>query len=374
MRILIVGPTASYKRVRNRWLSPRAGLMFYCFANRLANGLVRNGHFVMMLNDRDARKQTLDLPMAGAWLANRRLLRIANELQPDLLCLQHCDLISTETVKQIRQTIPHCRVAVVHYDSLFQENSAARFRRFLQLADFGFATTGGETLSRFSDACPVAYIPNPVDFSIDNLRAYALVDKPFDVFCACCTTGRANRWGDIDELRRLQPDLRYALHGRNKSGRISGNAYYEAISRAKVGLNLNTDEGDLYASDRMAQYLGNGLLLATSRASGYEQYFEADEMVFFSDANELAGKLEWALSDDDRWRGMAKKGQARAAAIMSGILVADFIVRMTMGLSVPEGWQFCDQIHCAERLRRAYASMAAAQGNSRAAADQWEAA
>jgi hypothetical protein len=342
--------------------------MFYCFANRLANGFVRNGHFVMMSNDRDARDHTLGLPMAGAWLANHRLLRLAKELQPDLLCLQHCDLISAETVQQIRQTIPRCRVAVVYYDNLFLEKSAERFRGFLEVADFGFATTGGAALSRLADTCPVAFIPNPVDLSIDNLRAYAVADKPVDVFCACGPSGRADRWGLIDELCRLRPNLRYALHGRNKTSRISGNDYYLAIDGAKVGLNLNRQEGDLYASDRMAQYLGNGLLLATSRASGYERCFGDDEMIFFDDAAELGDKLDWALSDDDRWRDMAQKARAKAAEIMAGELVTDFIVRTTMGSPAPEGWQFSDQIYGAPLLGRPHGRTAAGLAAGRSAA------
>jgi Glycosyl transferases group 1 len=344
MRVLLVGPTASSKRVHASWFSPRAGLMFYCFANRLANGFVRNGHLAVTFNDRDARHQALNVRQAAAWLANRRLIKLARDLQPDLLCLHHCDLISNETVRQIRNEIPHCRVAVVYYDTLQEEKSAQRFHKFLEVADFGFATTAGQTLARFSNTAPVAFIPNPIDLSIDNLRAYAVGDKPIDVFCACSTNGAADRWSLIDKLCQLKPEFRYSLHARDKIGRVSGNTYYSLIEQAKAGLNLNAQEGDLYASDRMAQYLGNGLLLATSRASGFEQYFTDDEMVFFDDHLELADRLEWAFSDDDRWRYMAQKARARAVEVMCGQLVTDFIIRMTMGSPAPTGWQFGDHV------------------------------
>jgi Glycosyl transferases group 1 len=350
MRILLVGPTAASKRVHNSWFSPRAGLMFYCFANRLANGFVRNGHFAMTFNDRDSRHPALNVRPAAAWLANRRLLKLARDLQPDLLCLHHCDLISNETVLQIRKEMPRCRVAVVYYDTLHVENSAQRFRKFLEVADFGFATTAGQTLARFSGTAPVAFIPNPIDLSIDNGRAYAVGEKRVDIFCACGTTGSAERWELIDELRRLKPDLRYSLHARNKIGRVSGDAYYALMDQAKAGLNLNTQEGDLYASDRMAQYIGNGLLLATSRASGFDQHFPDNEMIFFGDAAELGDRLEWALGDDDRWRSMAQKARARAADFMSGERVTDFIIRMTMGMPIPAEWQFGDHVFGAPQL------------------------
>ena len=142
--------------------------------------------------------------------------------------------------------------------------------------------------------------------------------KAFDVFCAAGGTGRENRWALIDELRRRSPKLRYALHGRDKKVRLLGDAYYRVIEQSKVGLNLNGHEGGLYASDRMAQYLGNGLLLATSRRSGYQQYFNDDEMIFFEDAAELAGKVEWAIADDRRWRKMAERARAKAVTMMGG--------------------------------------------------------
>jgi glycosyltransferase involved in cell wall biosynthesis len=324
--------------------------MFYCFANRLANGFVRNGHLALTFNDRDSRHQALNIRPAAAWLANRRLVKLARDLQPDLLCLHHCDLISSATVRRIRKEVPRCRIAVVYYDTLHVEKSARRFRRFLEVADFGFATTAGPTLAQFSGTAPVAYIPNPIDLSIDNARAYAVGDKATDVFCACGTDGASERWMLIDELRRLKPDLRYSLHARNKMGRVSGDAYYALIEQAKAGLNLNAQEGDLYASDRMAQYLGNGLLLATARASGFDRYFADDEMIFFDDAAELGEKLEWALGDDERWRGMARKARARATEFMCGERVTDFIMRMTMGQPIPSGGRFSDHVFGAPQL------------------------
>jgi hypothetical protein len=162
--------------------------------------------------------------------------------------------------------VPHCRVAVVFYDQIFSSKEATRLRRFLELADFGFVTTGGPTLAAFADACHVAFIPNPFDTSIDNACAFAVANKSSDVFFACGHGGRADRWGQIDKLRRLHPEFRYSLHGRDKRDPLLGDRYYQAIEQSKIGLSLTREERDLCASDRMAQYLGNGLL-ATSAIS-----------------------------------------------------------------------------------------------------------
>jgi Glycosyl transferases group 1 len=344
-RVLIVGPTLSFKPNYGWWVSSRSGLMFYAFGYRLANGFVRNGCFVLTVSDRDSRNLMFNWRAAGVWHANRQLLHVARELQPDLLLLHHCDLISPETVARVRKAVPRCRVAAVFYDDLSGPREEDRFRGFLTSADFGFATTGGATLAKFADVCPVAFIPNPVDLSMDNTIAYSVSQKTIDVFTAMGGTGEANRWEAIDVLTRLKPNLRYALHGRSNHERLLGDAYYQQISRSKVGLNLSRSEGDLYASDRMAQFLGNGLLLTTDCRSGYDAYFNDEEMIFFSDIEELGDKIEWAVADDTRWRAMAERGRAKALATMEGRLVADFIMRMTFGLGEPDGWQFSSEIY-----------------------------
>lgn len=344
-RVLIVGPTPSFKPSYGPWVSRRSGLMFYCFGYRLANGFVRNGHFVLTMNDRDSRKMMLGSSWVGGWHANRHLLLLADELRPDLLLLHHCDLISPDTILRVKEMLPNCRVAVVYYDDLLHPKSAQRFRRFLTDADFGFATTGGRTLAQFSDGCPVAFIPNAMDLSIDNASAFGTAHKSADVFCAIGINSETNRWDLVDQLTRLKPDLRYALYGRDKKSRLLGDAYYRAIKQSKVGLNLNRCDGDLYASDRMAQYLGNGLLLATPRRSGYETCFNDDEMIFFDDVTELGEKIEWAVGDDQRWRKMAERARSKATRTMGGELVAEFIMRMTFGEGPPKGWQFPNEIY-----------------------------
>jgi hypothetical protein len=343
-RILLVGPTYSFKGSRTPLLTSSASLMFYAVAPRLANGFIRSGHCVLMLNDRDCSKEALGLRAAGGWIADRKLLKMAKDFQPDVLCLQHCDLISAETVRRVREMVPHCRVAVVFYDNIFVPKEKARLRRFLQHADFGFVTTGGQTLAEFADACPVAFIPNPIDVSIDNARAYAESDKAFDVFCACGHSGAADRWTLIDKLRQLRPELRYALFGRDKRNPLLGDGYYRAIEQSKIGLNLSREERDLYGSDRMAQYLGNGILLAASRRSGYQRYFGNDEILFFDHVEELGDKIAWSVADDRRWRAMAQRARAKAAVLMDGSMVADFILRMTLGHAPPPAWPFMDHI------------------------------
>jgi hypothetical protein len=191
----------------------------------------------------------------------------------------------------------------------------------------------------------VAFIPNIVDASVDVAQAFAEQNKTADVFFCGGYSGPANRWGLIDELQRQKPALRYDLYGRNKKNQLPGDTLIQVMKRAKIGLNVNQFEGDLYASDRMAQYIGNGLLLATYRRSGFARCFDESEMIFFDGAADLGEQIERAVSNDAVWRTMAERGYRKARTIMSETKVTDFIVRKTMGLEPPKNWSFTDQIY-----------------------------
>jgi len=336
MRILLVGPGNNKKY---------GGGFFYSFNRRLMNGFIRAGHFVYPFSDRDTADYAMGVRPLGRRLANQRLVEIAQDLQPDLTILLLSYLITPETVAKIKARVRSVKVGAICIDDIGHDNPAGQFRYLLSQADFGFATTGGETLATFRDAAPVAFIPNPVDASIDVARAYEAQSHDHDVFFACHQPERDQRWQQIDALSRLLPaNVRLGLYGRSRERDVKGAAYIAALGASKVGLNLNRRDGDLYASDRMAHFLGNGLALATPRASGYDAVFGEDELAFFDGIEDLAEVIVGLTGDDEAWRGVARAGRRRAMDLMNEVRVAGFVAEMTAGRDVPSDWPFADHI------------------------------
>ncbi|MDX2288692.1 MAG: glycosyltransferase [Hyphomicrobiaceae bacterium] len=332
MRILLVSPGNNQKY---------GGGFFYAFHRRLINGFIRAGHFVYPYSDRDTADYALGVRAIGRRLANRRLIEIAAELKPDLVVLLLSYLIEPETVRRVREVAKGVKVAAICIDDIGHDKPAAQFRFLLQEADVGFATTGGETLARFASLRPVAFIPNPVDTSIDDQRAFAASPVETDIFFACHQPMEDPRWQRVEALRaRLTGrGRRFGLHG-NFATPLTGDRFVAALGRAAIGLNLNRRDGDLYASDRMAQFLGNGLLLATRRASGYDAVFSDDEMLFFDDTDDLAVGIERVLAAGEPWRAMARAGREKALRLMNETVVCRFIVDFAMAGRAPSDWAF----------------------------------
>lgn len=330
MRILLVGPGTNFKF---------GSRFYYSYVRRLLNGFVRNGHFVLQFSDRDHADYALGLRAVGRHMANRRLIEMATSLDPHLVCLVHAELITTETIATLQRLLPDCRVAWVDFDPLTNPRFAERLDRRLDVVDCAFTTCGGALLHRVARGRRAYFIPNPVDTAMDDERAFDSTATDADVFFCCGDAVTATQWSRALALREAAPELCYSFHGTATGRGLWGHAHMVTMARARIGLNLNKHEGGLYASDRMAQYLGNGLLLATDRASGYQAYFSDDEMIFYTGIPELADACRRAARDD-AWRERARRGRDKALAIMSNALVAEFILRTSRGDAPPDAWVF----------------------------------
>lgn len=326
MRIVIAG----------NYSDKKAGANFYATVRKITNGFIRNGHAVMPFSDRDvAREQSrFGVGRAGDGLANSRLVELCRNFRPDLLLLLHADKIRNDTLREIRAQRPGLRIAVVNLDPLFLPENPPRIRRFAEAADITFITTAGERLAEFATPSHrIAFMPNPADRSIEALECFARNDQPFDLICTIGSEkGTPWRGRMMREIEALVPEARYAFYGLAGRPAVYGSGYFDAIADAKMGLNLNrSDEHYLYSSDRLAQYMGNGLLVFVGRSTGYDEIFAEDEMAFYEDMDDLAHKLRHFLTHDAERQAVARKGHAKYHAIFNERIVARFIEEAAWG-------------------------------------------
>lgn len=340
MRVVIAG----------NYNEKRAGANFYATVRKLTNGFVRNGHLVMPFSDRDvAREQgRFGIGRAGTAHVNRRLLELCENFRPDLLVLFHADQIANDAVQGIRQMLPALRVAVVSLDALFLSENVQRIHRLAEVTDVTFITTAGERLREFvTPTHRLAFIPNPADRSIETLEGFARDDQPFDFLCTIGTERTTPERGrTMREIAARVPEARYAFYGLAERPYVYGQAYFEAIGSARMGLNLNrSDDYYLYSSDRFAQYAGNGLLVFISRSTGYDGIFSDDEFVFYRDIDELADRLRYFLKNDGERQRVARNGHARYHALFSERLVARFVEEVTFDRSLSTDYAWPTEIH-----------------------------
>jgi hypothetical protein len=333
MRVLVVGNAGERE----------PGRRYYSVERKLANGFLRNGHSVLFFSDRDvARAGTIfRSSRAGRAAANAKFLQAVHNYAPHAIVVAHASLISTETLAEARSGKTRPRLAQVCVDPLFRAVNGAFLSERAQVTDASFVTTAGAALKRFATASNVsAFIPNPVDPSIEDARNFARDDLPVDVFFAANADG--DRADDVrratPRLMRAEPALTCDFHGFDGAPGLYGAAYFERLAQARMGLNLNSDRAEtarraapeeelyLYSSDRVAQLLGCGLLTLSFRTNRLTELFDDGQEMAFADSPEAMRDAALRFKRDDSTRKkIAEAGWRKAHSAYNERLVAAFI-------------------------------------------------
>ena len=307
---------------------------FYLIPQKLINGFVRAGHNVYVFNDRDyARYSNIFRSRKfGVKQMNTKLLEICRDFMPDLVVLGHCEDVTNQTLDDIRGINKDIKIVYRNVDPLSDAGNTEDIENRAGVVDGIFITTAGDVIKQFEKGRTIVrHMPNPVDLSIETAKAFKN-DCPTDVFFA----GRFLRHAETDHreatLRHLVealPDARFDIYGGGMNDRlIFGHQYIDALGRAKIGLCLNkTYDYYLYASDRIAQYLGNGLLVAIHKDTGFGDVFDGDEMILFESDADLAEQVKWYLSNDDARCKAARKSWEKAHRLYNSQTIAEQIIQ-----------------------------------------------
>lgn len=326
MRILQVG----YGQMR------RFGNLHANSEYKLYHGLIRLNHYVIHYSDRDMASflAPFRLRDLGKSVSNRKLIETADNFQPDMILLWHCDIIKNETLDEIRKLVPDVRIAHQNIDPLFVPRNVNAIHYRTQSCDSIFITTAGKKLDRFrGNRANIYHIPNPCCTSIDCNDNSQKDELPIDLFFCGNSEELSNRAETVNHVEKaLKNDsIDFHAYGYGERPNAWGYAYDTIIASAKMGLNLNRQEGDyLYSSDRIAQLMGNGILAFIDRSSCLDELFGESRAIYYKDKEDLVSKIREYQQDDAARRSIAAEGRRFYHEHFSSEKVADYIVSKTM--------------------------------------------
>src|SRR5215469_162685 len=304
---------------------------FYAVENKLNNGFARLGHDVVSFSDRAAaRSGFLGIRELGRGRANRQLIELCRECRPDLLVLGHASLISTETLKVIRAALSDIRIAHWTCDSLFHTpKNMALLQSLSPLVDATFVTTAGDVLREvIVSGGRATYMPNPVDDSIETERAFERTELPVDLFFA--GSADPERTEICNRVRSALPDLHFEIRGMLGGPPVQGAELIAMLGHSRMGLALSRpNNAFLYASNRIAQLMGNGVLAFVDKRSGFDSMFSPEELVTYDGIDHLIERLRFFSENDDQRRAVAERGWRRVHSSHSVTQVAAWIIEVT---------------------------------------------
>lgn len=315
------------------------------WAQKLYFGLIRAGHYVQPFSDRDvaAFEAPLGIRSLGEGASNRRLLETAEAFEPELVIVGHCDIIKNETLEEIRKLCPGVVIVGANNDPLFVPENANKIQRRCAVVDTMFVSTGEKELQRFAGhRATLRHMPNPVDASIDVYDSSQSETLENDlVFCSKSTDYTSR--GELVSFLKQQLGSELVLRTPGSFGEpgVWGRDYERFLSRSKMGLNLNRQEGlHWYSSARMAQMVGNGVLVFTHSGAHFDTLLPEETLVYFNDRDDLLARIREFHGDDARRRQWAANARRFFHTEINSTLYAQYIVEAStqQSFSHPYVW------------------------------------
>ena len=134
----------------------------------------------------------------------------------------------------------------------------------------------------------------------------------------------------IKRLIKQTKDIKFDVFGVNNVQPIWADQYFKTISNSKMGLNLSRGSPiKYYSSDRITQITGNGLVTLIDEKTGYRDFFNDTEMVFYKNISDLSEKISKISCDEKLRKSIGKKGKEKYLKYFNSNLVADFIINKT---------------------------------------------
>lgn len=337
MRILYIGQGHGFDGPRK----------YYFIPQKIINGMTRLGHHVVSINDRDVARNSniFRSQKIGARAMNAYVLEMCKAYQPHLIMLGHCKNVTNETLVEIRESLPDIRITYRNVDPLNAANNITDIQQRVGHVDSIFVTTAGDILRQFSHPrTKIAFMPNPVDPAIETARAYANPQADIDVLfiAAAMRHAKDHRALTARYLADNAGSLRLSLRGLYANDPpLFGADYFTLLGRSKMGLSLNkVNDYYLYASDRMSQYMGCGLLTFIPNGAQFEDIFGEGSFVSFVGDEELLDKIRFYATHDTARIQMAKTGCDKIHAYFHVDKVCQYILDRTFDrpLSMDYAW------------------------------------
>jgi glycosyltransferase involved in cell wall biosynthesis len=315
------------------------GRLFYNTGRRINNGLIKLGHTVQTLSDRDTISRERKISdLTGSKSLNNKLLEIISNYNPNLLMLGHADQIQNKTLKTIKKFYPNIKICQWFLDKMDDNEwkmNMDRFSKKFRYVDVNFCTTHPSTIKSLSKN-NVLFIPNPVDETFENLNIYNKKIFKHDLFFALShgvhrgtlKSGKSDKRENLlHKLIEFNSEIKFHIFGINQKQPIWAENFKNELSKCKMALNLSQGTSlKFYSSDRIAQLVGNGILTFVDIKTKLNKIFSNNEIIFYKNFKDLSLKINKYKNDDKLRNLIAKNGMKKYHKHMNSKIVSEYMI------------------------------------------------
>jgi len=318
------------------------GRLHYNTGRRLNNGLIRLGHNVLTISDRDITHNTKNITdIRGVKSLTNITKDTFENFKPNLVVLGHADAVQLETLDYFKKKNNDLKISQWFLDPLGKNGpdyikNTNRIEHKKDFMDTTFLTTDPKSL--FLKNKSSYFMPNPCDHSFETLSNYEH-DTSYDLFFAmshgvhrgALKKGKSDdRETFINKLLKKNKNIKFDIYGMNNIQPIWGQDFISKISMSSMGLNLSRGKPvKYYSSDRIAQLLGNGLLTFVHKDTMFGNLLSSQEIVLYNSLDDLSEKINRFKKDKQLRKTIAKNGKASYFRNFNSTKVAKYIIDKT---------------------------------------------
>ena len=318
-------------------------------AKKISNGLIRNGHDVIDISDRDVVRLNRGIrSFRGLDYFNNLLLETIENYKPDALILGHVNNIKEETFEIIKKNNKNLKLTQWFEDNLSKNGpdpqvNLNNFTKYIKYLDHSFVTSDPKFL-KLNNKYNCSFMPIPVDENIEYLKCYNNANPIKDVFFTMShgvNKGvlRKNKV-DVREpfVRKLisnNPNIIFDIYGYKKKQPIWSNDFYDALYKSKMALNLSRiNNVKYYSSNRIASLIGNGILTFVDVNTKLNHFFNNDEVIFYKNLDDLSSKIKYYKKNHTLRNKIAKNGKKRYFDIFNNKIIAQYICSRLFNIKI----------------------------------------
>ena len=302
-------------------------------ATKLTNGLIRNNCDVINFSYRNYLSKKVFSNL------DNDILDISKNYRPDLILLGHNNILKRNTLEIFKNNKQ--KVALWYEDHVANygpnwNSNLKLIEKNNDLIDNYFITTHPSVIKTTISKKKINYLPIPVDENIENLKIYENKYRYKDLFFALSHGvnfgGLRKKSNDEREvfLKNILDKgkgINFHILGINNDEPKWNYDFYNEMMICKMSLNLSRGKPLKYASsNRIASYVGNGILTFINEKVKFQEIFSENEMVFYKNENDLIEKINDLKNDMNRINKISKNGRDKYFRIFNNQIVSDSIL------------------------------------------------
>lgn len=309
-------------------------------ANKISNGLIRENLQIINFSDRTFSK------LNNFSSIDEKILRITENLKPNLILLGHTNSLKVETLQNIKDKFSETKFAFWYEDSINKKGpdyikNKKFFEKYKEYIDNFFVTTDINNIESSIPKNKLNFIPIPCSVLTENLNLHETKNYFFDIFYAIShgvNRGilKKNKYDDrenfIRNLLDKSANISCNFFGFNNIQPIWGDKFNYEMSKCRFGLNLSRGEPvKYYSSNRIASYMANGLPTLIDEKIQFSDFFSNNEIIFYKDIQDLIDKINFYKKNDRLRAKIGRNGKKKYFKIFNNKIIGDYILSKTLG-------------------------------------------